>query len=236
MHSLNASVVEVMWMVMGYALVTTSLLLPLSRLSDMKGRVKLYNLGFVIFTLASMLCGLSQTGGELLGFRFVQGIGAALLLSNSTALVTDAFPGRQRGFALGINMLAGTCAFLSGTVLGGVISQFLGWRYIFFLNVPLGTFAATWAFLKLHEIVPPDRHARVDFGGIVTFPLAIGSILASFTFIVLGKLGDPLTPLLFAAGVGLLGLFLTIERHVAEPMMDLSLFRIRMFWTSNSSL
>src|SRR4051812_36303541 len=107
-RSLHASVVDVMWIVMGFQLVITSLLLPFSRLADMKGRVRSYNLGFAVFTIASVLCGFAQSGPQLVGFRLVQGIGAALLFANSTALVTDAFPAWQRGVALGYNMMAGT--------------------------------------------------------------------------------------------------------------------------------
>jgi len=235
-RSINASVVEVMWVVMGYSLITTSLILPIARLADMKGRVRLYNLGFAIFTLASALCGFAQTGAQLVVFRLVQGVGSALLISNSTALIIDAVPDRERGAALGFNMMAGTTAFVTGTVVGGVITQFLSWRYIFFLNLPLGAFATTWAYLRLHEIVEPERKARFDLGGMLTFPLAIASLLGGFTMLVMGNWELPLTKLLFLASGGLLLAFYLIERHVAEPMMDLDLFRIRVFWAGNTSL
>ena len=136
-RSLHASVVDVMWVVLGFQLVITSLLLPFARLADMKGRVRPYNLGFAVFTLASVLCGFAQSGPQLVLFRLIQGIGAALLFANSTALVIDAFPARQRGVALGFNMMAGTTGFILGTLLGGIIIQFLDWRYIFFINVPV---------------------------------------------------------------------------------------------------
>lgn len=235
-RSLHASVVESMWIVLGFQLVITALLLPFARLADMKGRVRLYNIGFALFTLASVLCGLSQTGGQLVLFRLVQGIGAALIFANSTALVTDAFPTWQRGFALGINMMAGTSGFVLGTVLGGIITEFLGWRYIFFINIPFGIFATAWAFLRLHEIVEPERTAQFDIGGIVTFPLAIASILGGLTFVVLGRAGEPVTIALLGIGILLIVVFVLIERRVHQPMMDFTLFRIRLFWAGNTSL
>jgi EmrB/QacA subfamily drug resistance transporter len=235
-RSLHASVVDVMWVVLGFQLVITSLLLPFARLADMKGRVRPYNLGFAVFTLASVLCGFSQSGPQLVLFRLIQGIGAALLFANSTALVIDAFPARQRGVALGFNMMAGTTGFILGTLLGGIIIQFLDWRYIFFINVPFGVFATVWAFLRLHEVVEPERAARFDVGGMVTFPLGIASILAGLTFVVRGQAGDPITLALFAAGALILVVFAVIERRVPQPMMDFSLFRIRLFWAGNASL
>lgn len=132
-RTIGASVAEAMWVVIGYQVVSSTLLLPFARLADMKGRVRLYNLGFVVFTVASVVCGLSQSGAQLVAFRLIQGIGAALLSANSTALVTDAFPAHQRGFALSINMVAAIAGFIFGTLLGGVITEFLGWRYIFFI-------------------------------------------------------------------------------------------------------
>ncbi|HEU0167699.1 MAG TPA: MFS transporter [Chloroflexota bacterium] len=235
-RSINASVVEVMWVVMGYSLVTTSLILPIARLADMKGRVRLYNLGFAVFTVASALCGFAQTGGQLVLFRLLQGVGSALLISNSTALIIDAVPEHERGAALGFNMMAGTTAFVTGTVVGGVITEFLSWRYIFFLNLPLGTFATAWAFLRLREMVEPERNARFDLGGMLTFPLAIATLLGGFTMIVLGNWDLPITKLMFVASVGLLLAFYQIERRVPEPMMDLGLFKIRVFWAGNTSL
>ncbi len=235
-RSVHASVVESMWIVLAYSLVVAGLLLPMSRLSDMKGRVRLYNLGFAIFTIASALCGISQTGSQLVLFRVIQAAGAALLMANSTALATDAFPGSQRGFALGINQMAGITGFILGTVFGGIITQFLGWRYIFFINIPFGIFATVWAFLKLHEIVEPERQARLDVGGMITFPLGITGILGALTLVTMGKAGSPFTIIFSLAGTFLLAIFVLIESRVAQPMIDLSLFRIRLFWAGNASL
>jgi EmrB/QacA subfamily drug resistance transporter len=235
-HSLAASVVEMMWVVMGFQLVVTSLQLPISRLADMHGRVRPYILGFAMFTLASALCGLAQTGAQLLVFRLIQGAGAAFLYANSIALVTDAFPASQRGFALSVNQMAGVSGVILGTILGGVITQFLGWRYIFFINVPIGIFATVWALAKLHEIVEPERAARLDIGGMLTFPLSIACVLGGLTLVVLGQAGDPVTIGLFAAALVFMLVFLYIERHVDQPMMDLSLLRIRIFWAGNTSL
>lgn len=235
-RSLHASVAESMWMLMGYQLVITALLLPVARVADMKGRVRSYNLGFAIFTLASVLCGLSQTGTELVVFRLIQGAGAACLFANSTALITDAFPDAQRGFALSINQMAANTGFILGTILGGMLTEFFGWRYIFFINVPFGVFAGLWAFLKLHEIVAPERSARFDIGGMTAFPLGMASLLAGLTFVVMGRAGQAATNGLIAGGLVLLVVFLLIERRVAYPMMDLALFRIRLFWAGNASL
>ena len=236
LRSINATVVEIMWVVMGYSLIITALLLPFSRLADMKGRVKLFNLGFAIFTVSSALCGLSQTGSQLVAFRLLQGIGSALLLSNSVALLTDAFPLHERGSALGINMMMATTGFVMGIVAGGVITEFLGWRYIFFINVPVGLFAAVWCYRKLHETAELDDTARFDVPGIITFPLAISAILAALTLVTQGRWGEPATNGLFLSGFALLIVFLLIERRAPEPMMDLMLFRIRLFWAGNSAL
>lgn len=235
-RDLHASIVEMMWVMMGYSLVITSMLLPVSRLSDMKGRVRLYNFGFALFTAASALCGFAHSGTELVIFRLIQGIGAACLYANGTALVTDAFPSKERGFALGMNLTVGVSGFILGTVLGGVLTEFFGWRFIFYINLPFGIFATVWAYTKLHEIVEPERKAPFDIGGMTTFPLAVGCILAGLTDIVLGRWGEPATNALLALGAVLLAVFVVIERKVAYPMMDLGLFKIRLFLFGNISM
>jgi MFS family permease len=169
-------------------------------------------------------------------FRLVQGAGAAFLFANGTALVTDAFPATERGFALGINLTVGVSGFLLGTVLGGVITHYLGWRYIFFLNLPFGIFATMWTYTTLREIVPPERTARFDIGGMVTFPLGMASILAGLTQVVMGRASGLLPRALFTCGGVMLLAFFLIERRAPEPMMDLGLFRIRMFLAGNLSL
>jgi len=235
-RTLRVSVAEMMWIVMGYSLVITSALLPIARLADMKIRVRLYSLGFAIFTAASALCGFSRSGLELVVFRLVQGAGAAFLFANGTALVTDAFPPSERGFALGVNLTVGVSGFLLGTVLGGVVTHFLGWRYIFFLNLPFGIFATMWTYTTLYEIVPPERTARFDIGGMVTFPLGMAAILAGLTEVVMGRASDVLPRALFVCGGAMLLAFFLIERRAPEPMMDLGLFRIRLFLAANLSL
>ena len=235
-RSIHASVAQVMWVVMGFQVVITGLLLPIARLADIKGRVRPYNLGFAIFTLSSALCGFAQSGSELLLFRLIQGIGAALIFANSTALVTDAFPNEERGFALGINMMAGVSGFILGTLLGGVITETLGWRYIFFINIPFGVFATAWAFLRLREVGEREGTARFDVPGMILFPLAITTILIGLTEVVMGYAGQFGTKLLLAIGVGALVSFVFVERHVDFPMMDPTLFRIRIFLAGNVSL
>jgi MFS family permease len=158
------------------------------------------------------------------------------LFANSTALITDAFPSSQRGLALSINQMAANCGFILGTILGGTLTEFFGWRYIFFINVPFGIFASAWAYVQLHEIVAPERTARFDIGGMLTFPLGMTSLLAGLTLVVMGQGDTPATLALILSGVVLLAVFLYIERHVVMPMMDLTLFRIRMFWAGNASL
>ncbi|MGA7671703.1 MAG: MFS transporter [Nitrolancea sp.] len=235
-RSIHASVAEIMWVVMGFQVVITGLLLPISRLADIKGRVRPYIIGFAVFTIASALCGIAQTGSELLIFRLIQGVGAAFIFANSTALVTDAFPNEERGFALGINMMAGVSGFILGTLLGGVITESLGWRYIFFINIPVGIFATTWALLRLHETGELEGTARFDVPGMILFPLSITTILIGLTEIVMGNAGHTGTNLLLVTGVTSFIAFVVVERHVAFPMMDPTLFRIRLFLAGNVSL
>jgi len=137
---------------------------------------------------------------------------------------------------LGINAMAATAGFILGTVLGGVITEFFGWRYIFFINLPFGAFATAWAFWKLHEIVEPERKARFDIAGMVTFPLGIVRVLAGLTFVVMGLAGEPITDGVFIVAGIMLVVFALGELHVEQPMMDFSLFRVRLFWAGNTSL
>jgi MFS family permease len=129
---------EGIWIVMVYSLVTSTLLLNLGRLGDMFGRVRMYNLGFAVFTFGSLLCSVSMNGIELVLFRLVQGLGAACLWGNNAAIITDAFPVNERGRALGINQIAIVAGSAIGLVLGGVLTSTLGWRSIFWVNIPSG--------------------------------------------------------------------------------------------------
>ena len=143
---LKASPFEAVWVIMGYVLVTASLLMTFGRLSDIFGRVRLYNLGFALFTVGSALCSIAPDGASLVLFRLVQGTGGALIFSNAAALLTDVFPPNERGRALGLNQVAGTVGSVLGLALGGILAgSFLGWRSIFWINIPVGAFATVWA-------------------------------------------------------------------------------------------
>ena len=174
-----------LWMLMGYLVVTAVLVVTFGRLGDMYGRVRMYNAGFAIFTVASILLSLTPfTGSQgalwLIGFRVVQGVGGALLLANSTAILTDAFPATQRGMALGINMVAAIAGQFVGLVVGGMLAD-IDWRLIFWVNVPIGVFGTVWAYLKLRE-VGVQRKARMDWWGNVTFALGLILVLVGITY------------------------------------------------------
>ena len=232
----GTSATTLLWILIGYSLLTSVVLLNFGRLSDMFGRVRLYVLGFAIFTAGSLLCGFSQTGGELVGFRLVQAIGAGFLFSNSAAIITDAFPPNERGRALGINQISIVVGAVSGLVLGGVITSTIGWRWIFFVNVPIGLIATLRARRDLRELAPPEAKPRIDWAGNIVFALGLTLLLLGVTLSALDQPALSVTIGLFVGAFGLLAAFLWIEARERTPMLDLSLFRNRQFTASASAM
>ncbi|MBV8944947.1 MAG: MFS transporter, partial [Solirubrobacterales bacterium] len=227
-----------LWMIFGFLIVTSVLIVSLGRLGDMFGRVRIYNLGFVIYTVASLLLTIDWLNGRagatyLIVWRIVQGVGAACLLANSAAIITDAFPTNQRGMALGINNIVGVSGMFVGLVLGGILAP-IDWRLVFLISVPVGLFGTVWAYLKLQEISTP-RRARIDWGGNVTFALGLILIMISITYGIrpygtsATGWGSPRVIALLACGFASLVAFVAIERRVPDPMFRLPLFKIRAF-------
>ena len=236
------NVTYLLWMIMGYLLVQSILVVTLGRLGDIFGRVKIYNLGFLVFTLASVGLSFDPFQGThgalwLIGWRFVQAFGGAMLMSNSAAILTDAFPEGKRGMALGINQVAGISGQFVGLLLGGLLSAW-DWRAVFWVNLPFGLFGTVWAYKSLREIAS-TRKARIDWLGNLTFAAGAGVLLTSITFGIRPYHSDPTgwaNPKVFGGlilGVALLALFCFIETRVKDPMFRLSLFRIRAFAAGN---
>jgi EmrB/QacA subfamily drug resistance transporter len=234
---IHVSLLTLVWIVLGYSLVTASILLNLGRLSDMFGRVKLYNIGFVIFTIGSALCSLSQTGEQLLLFRIVQSLGAAFLFSNSAAIITDAFPENERGKALGINQISIVVGSVMGLVFGGFLTTYLGWRSIFWINIPIGLFAIIWSHTKLRELGTIKKE-KIDWIGNATLAMGLFLILVGLTFGSFQIFNSiPFGMYLFIiVGLSLIGLFVFVETNVIKPMIDLSLFKVRSFLGGNIAI
>jgi MFS family permease len=231
-----------LWVLMGYLLVTAVVVVTLGRVGDMFGRVRMYNLGFVVFTVASI--GLSATWStgaagavEIIAMRMVQAVGGALLMANSAAILTDAFPSHQRGLALGVNQIAFQAGSFLGLILGGVLAA-VNWRWVFLLNVPVGVVGTIWAYLALREL--GERHpAHIDWAGNATFAAGLGLLLIGITYGIapygtspMGW-GNPFVIGSIVAGLALLAAFIAIERRVAAPMFNIELFRIRAFSAGN---
>ena len=232
------SIVYLLWMIMGYRLVQAVAVVSLGRLGDMYGRVKIYNAGFVVFTLASIMLSFDPFHASagamwLIGWRFPQAIGGAMLMANSAAILTDAWPADKRGFALGTNQIAGLSGQFVGLVAGGLLAA-IDWRLVFWINVPVGVFGTLWAYLRLKEM--GERHrARMDWWGNLTFAAGLGAVLVGVTVGIQPYHGhamgwtSPAVIGLLAGGLLLLIAFGVIESRIAEPMFQLSLFRIRAF-------
>ncbi|MDA0162320.1 MFS transporter [Solirubrobacter ginsenosidimutans] len=227
-----------LWMILGYLVVTSVLIVSLGRLGDMYGRVKIYNLGFVIYTVASLFLAIDWFTGEagatyLIIWRIVQGIGGACLLANAAAIITDAFPANQRGMALGINNIVGVSGMFVGLVLGGILAP-IDWRLVFLISVPVGLFGTIWAYMKLEERSEP-RKTKVDWWGNLTFALGLILIMVSVTHGIrpYGSHAtgwtSPTVLALLAGAVVCLAAFVFVERRVENPMFELPLFRIRAF-------
>jgi MFS family permease len=231
-----------LWMLMGYSAVTTVLLVTFGRIADIFGRVRIYNLGFVIFTVGSLMCALTPSTGtlgaiELIGFRMLQGLGGACLFANSIALLTDAFPPGQRGFSLGINQIAFIAGNVIGVVLGGILAA-INWRLDFLISVPVGVVGSIWAYLALHEI-GKRQPARIDWLGNITFAGGLLALMFGLTE-ALTPYGNqtmgwsnPTVLVSLVLGVVLLAGFGVVETRVRYPLFDLGLFRIRDFFFGN---
>jgi MFS family permease len=227
-----------LWMLLGFMVVMAVLVVSLGRIGDMFGRVRLYNLGFAVFTIGSILLSVTWLEGSsaalwLIAMRIVQGIGAACLFACSSAILTDAFPAEQRGLALGINMVAAIAGSFIGLVLGGVLAP-VAWRLVFLVSVPFGLFGTVWAYFMLEERGVRVR-ARIDWLGNVTFAVGLIALLVGITYGILPYGGHTMgwtAPGVIGAIVGgllLLIAFVVIESHVKDPMFRLPLFRIRAF-------
>jgi EmrB/QacA subfamily drug resistance transporter len=232
---LHTSFLTLIWIVLIYWLVTAAVLLNFGRLSDMFGRVKLYNMGFALFTLGSGLCSISQTGEQLILFRVIQALGAAFLFSNSAAIITDTFRENERAKALGLNQTSIVVGSVIGLVLGGFLTSYLGWRSIFWVNIPIGTFATVWSYSKLREL-GVIRKEKIDWLGNITFAGGLSMILIGVTLANLRIVTPFEILLLIICGVSLLILFIIIEKKIPKPMFDLSLFKIQPFIGGNIAI
>lgn len=226
---LHSDLVSMVWVLMGYTLMATVFLTLFGRLADIFGRVKLYNLGFIVFTVGSVLCAIATTGLELIVFRFVQGAGGAMLMANSMAILTEAFPAGERGRAIGYNAITWAIGSIAGPVFGGVILAIASWRWIFLVNLPIGIAGTAWGFLTLHELSRPQRQERLDFPGTALLSGGLICLLVALTESVSWGWTSPRILLLFF-GFGLLeAVFYAWERRTAYPLIDLDLFRSRIY-------
>src|SRR5690242_5267787 len=232
---LHTSFFTLVWIVLVYWLVTASVLLNFGRLSDMFGRVKLYNIGFALFTFGSALCSISQTREQLILFRIIQALGAAFLFSNSAAIITDTFAENERAKALGLNQTSIVVGSVIGLVLGGFLTSYLGWRSIFWVNLPIGIFATIWSYAKLREL-GVIRKEKIDWLGNTTFAGGLSMILLGITLATFKIINPYEIFLSIIGGLALLVLFIIIEKKVSRPMFDLSLFKIRLFTGGNIAI
>lgn len=235
---LGTSLFTMVWIIIGYSVVTASILLNFGRLADIFGRVKLYTLGFIIFTFGSGLCSISQSGEALVVFRIVQAVGAAFLFSNSVAILTDSFPSNERGKALGINQIAIVLGSILGLVLGGFLTSYLGWRSIFWINIPIGIIGVVLSYKYLKELGSIIKE-KIDWLGNISFAGGLFFILAGMTLSSFGIISNIfIIFLLIFGGIALIIIFAFIEKFISKqyPMFHFSLFKIKSFLGGNIAI
>ncbi len=231
-----------LWMLMGYLVVTAVLVVPFGRLGDMYGRVRIYNLGFVVFTLAAVALSFDpfHLGGGaiwLIAWRVIQGVGGAMLMASSSAILTDAFPANQRGMALGVNMVAAVAGSFLGLLIGGFLSEW-EWKAVFWVGIPIGVIGTIWSYRSLRELGSRSP-GKLDWAGTVTFGLGLTVLLLGITYGIQPYGNSPTgwgsPAVLGSIGVGLLLLvvFCFIELKVESPMVDMRLFKSATFGMGN---
>ncbi|OBA76439.1 MFS transporter [Mycolicibacterium mucogenicum] len=237
-----SNVSYLLWMLMGYLVVTAVLVVPFGRLGDLYGRVRIYNLGFVIFTLAAVALSFDpfHLGGGaiwLIAWRVIQGIGGAMLMASSSAILTDAFPANQRGMALGVNMVAAVAGSFLGLLIGGFLSEW-EWKAVFWVGIPIGVIGAIWSYRSLRELGTPSP-GKLDWAGTVTFGLGLTVLLLGITYGIQPYgdsptgWGSPAVLGSICVGLLLLVVFCIIELKVESPMVDMRLFKSATFGMGN---
>ena len=226
--ALHADAETAIWFTQSYALGTTISLLLIGRMTDIYGRVRIYSLGFVGFTIGSALTSISQNSSELILFRGIQGFAAAALFANAAAIITDATPSKHLGFSLGINQTAYRFGAMAGLTVSGLILSFYDWRALFYINIPIGIFGTYWSHRRLKEMAKVDRGVGIDWPGFFLFATSVSSLLLSLTFAAYdggAPYVDGLLALCAATGV----FFVAWEIKARHPLFDLSLLRIPEF-------
>ena len=234
---LHATFFTIMWVLIGYLLITTVLTPVIGRLADIWGRKRLYNSGFALFALGSLVGGLAQPqfhGTDLIVGRIIQGMGGALLVTNSTAIVADAFRKGQVGLGLGVNQIAGAAGFLVGPIIGGLLTEW-SWRWVFLFNVPFAIFGALWGIWRLREPVRLARHQHIDWFGSAALTIGLTGVLLALSLFAFPMFGQTANMVILAVGVLSLVLFGLIEPRIKEPIVQLRLFRDRLFALANLS-
>jgi MFS family permease len=232
-----------LWMLMGYILVTAVLVVSFGRLGDIYGRVRIYNLGFVIFALSAIALSIDPyTGGSgamwLIIWRLVQAIGGSMIMANATAILTDAFPADRRGFALGLNQVSAIAGTFLGLIIGGILAS-VDWHLVFLVSVPVGVLGAVWAFVSLHEVGSRDPNGKVDWPGNILFGIGLTSLLAGITYGIqpygtsTTGWGNPWVLAGIIGGIVLLIFFVFLELRIDQPMFNIRLFKIRAFAWGN---
>ena len=228
-----------LWILFGYSIVTAVLVVNIGRLSDIFGRVRMYNLGFAIFTIGSILLYLTPGKGniaalQLIIYRIIQGIGGSFLIANSTAILAEAFPPNQRGFALGLNGVIGILGGVVGIILGGILAS-IYWRDVFLVSVPIGIIGTIWSYRSLKQLTPPNRNQKIDVVGNILYAVSLILILIGITYGILPYgssamgWGNPYVIASIASGLILFGIFLLVESKVKDPMFRLDLFKVKAF-------
>jgi EmrB/QacA subfamily drug resistance transporter len=227
-RELGTSLLALVWVILAYMIASTVLVLTCGRLSDLFGRKRAYVAGFVVFALASLGAGFAADGTQLILWRIVQGVGAAFLFANASALVTDAFPREQLGVALGTNVMVAAVGLVIGPVLGGVLVA-ISWQWVFWFNVPLALAGSLWGGLILHELAKQDQSRGFDPLGTLTFVTGLTGLVLGISRGGLSGWDDPVVIASLVAAVVLLPLFVLIEHRGRAPMLDLTIFENRLF-------
>ena len=227
--ALGSDAEQAVWFTQAYVLCSTISLLLIGRATDIVGRVKIYTAGFSVFTIGSLLVSLAQDPGQVIVFRGIQGIGGAMLMTNSAAMIVDATPKKDLGFALGINQIALRFGMMGGLTLSGIILAFLDWRALFYVNIPIGIFGTIWAQRRLKEIARTEKGAPMDWVGFICFTTSIVSLLLALTFDAYGSSDRSLVyGLLVLTAVGFV-VFIAQERKQRYPLLDLKIMSIKEF-------